>query len=743
MPDYVTATGVSRADPVTKTDDDDYLATARERFTRCQESESEYRRDALSDLSFYDGDQWPSDVAGTRRADHRPCIVVNRLPQFVHQVSNSIRQQKPSPKVSPVDETGDPKTAEVIQGLIRHIEQQSNASAVRSYAAFYQIVCGRGYYRILTKYPDPWAMDQEIFISRIKNPASVYYDPSAQEPDYSDAQYCFIVEDLTEDEFKSQYPDKELSSAEDYRSTGDGDPGWRRDGGVRVAEYFHMETEPVEIAMLQDGSVVEVENVPPELKGLIKQTRTADMPRVRWCKFDGSQKLEESTWPGRYIPVIPVLGEEYDIDGKTKLVGMVRHARDPQRMLNYWESAKTETIALAPRVPWVVAEGQIENHEQEWAQSNVRNFAYLQYRPKSVGQELAPPPQRQVYEPPVQAITMAESQAVDHLKAATGIYDASLGNRSNETSGIGIRQRQLQGDTANYHYMDNLATAVTHETRILVDLIPKVYNRPGRVARILGEDGSRKAVTLNQQFNEGGALKIYDLNAGRYDVVAEIGPSYATKRDESAEGMMAFAQAAPELVPRYADLLVQAQSWPMADEIAARIRPPDVPAPGEEGQLPPQAQQAIGQLQQQNQQLTMVLEQLQQIIQGKQVEAASKERMQSQQIASDERIAAQKDQVTLVGKAVEVDSRDSIALLMAELRHLEVRLQEIQAREALDSRMQQGSEQNDARLQQADMQSQDRLQQGREGNLTKLQLAEMQARMRQQQGPPRTNGGLG
>jgi Phage P22-like portal protein len=721
MSDYATALAVPGADPVTTTSDDDYMALARERFNRCVESESELRRAFLDDLAFYDGDQWPADVAGVRRADHRPCIVVNRLPQFVHQVSNNIRQQKPSPKVSPVDDTGDPKTAEVLQGLIRHIEQQSNAAAVRSYAAFYQIVCGRGYYRILTEYPDAYSMDQEIFIQRIKNPATVYFDPSCQEPDYSDALYCFIVEDLTEEEFKRKYPGKPLASAEDYRSTGDGDPGWRRDGGVRVAEYFHVEQEQVEIAMLQDGSVVESARVPPELSGLIVKTRMADMPVVKWCKMDGSQKLEESTWPGRYIPVIPILGEEYDIDGRTKLVGMIRHAKDPQRMCNYWESAKTETIALAPRVPWVVAEGQIENHEQEWAQSNVRNFAYLQYKPKSVGQELAPPPQRQVYEPPVQAITMAEGQAVEHLKATTGIYDASLGNRSNETSGIGIRQRQMQGDTANYHYVDNLATAITHETRVLVDLIPKVYNRPGRVARILGEDGSRKSVTLNQEFDEGGALRIYDLNAGRYDVVAEIGPSYATKRNESADGMMQFAQAAPELVPRYADLLVQAQDWPKADEIANRVRPPDVPAPGQEDNpLPPQAQQAIGQLQQQNQQLSAVVEQLSQIIQGKQVEAASKERMQTQQIASDERIAAEKNQVNLVSKAVETDSRDSIALLMAELKNLELRMKEIQAREALDARMQQAQEANQTRLQQTDMQAQARQQQG-----------------------PRTNGGLG
>ena len=720
MSDYTTAyaplagvAGAKAKDRAKKpADEDDYLVLARERFKRCTEKENEFRTAALDDLKFYDGQQWPQHIKDRRNEDGRPCLTLNRLPQFVHQVSNSIRQQKPSPKVSPVDDAGDPKTAEVLQGLIRHIEQQSNASVARSYATWYAIVCGRGYYRILTRYPDHYAIDQEIFIERIQNPFDVYFDPSAQQPDYSDGKYCFIVEDLTEEQFKAQFPGKDLASAEEYRSIGDGDDWWRTANGVRVAEYFHIETEPVEIAMLEDGSVHEVERLPKEFHGLITQRRVADMPVVKWCKFDGAQILEENDWPGHYIPVIPVLGEEYMIDGKTQLVGMVRNAKDPMRMINYWESAKTETIALAPRVPWIVAEGQIENHEDEWKLSNVKNYAYLQYKATNVQGQPVPPPQRQAFEPPVQAITLAEGQAVEHLKATTGIYDASLGNRSNETTGIAIRQRQMQGDSANYHYVDNLAIAVTHETRVMIDLIPRVYNRPGRVARILGEDGSRKSVVLNQEFDDAGRARIYDLNVGRYDVVAEIGPSYATRRDESAEGMMAFAQAAPELVPRYADLLVQSQDWPKADEIANRVRPPDVPPPGEESPIPPVAQQQIAQLNQQLQQLDAMNQQLMSIIQGKQVEAASKERMQSQQIASDERIAAEKNQTTLVSQAVATDSADSTTLLMAELKNLELRLREIQAREALEAKMAQIQEQNQARLRQAEMQAQARQQQG-------------------------------
>jgi hypothetical protein len=659
-------------------DEDDFLSTARERFKLSAESENKLRSDQKADLEFYSGIQWPDNVKRQREMDKRPCLTLNRMPQFVHQVTNEIRQNKPAPNVSPVDDTGDKETAEIFQGIIRHIERQSKADTARSYAAFYAVVCGRGYYRIVTDFADPMGFDQEIYIRRVKNQATVYMDPTCQEPDYSDARYGFIIEDLTDDEAERQFPDKKLSSAEDFRSLGDDAPLWRSEKGVRIAEYFSREMVPTPIAMLADGTVLPLEQV-PEGTNIIAQ-RTTDVPLVKWAKIDGYQILEEGEWPGQWIPIIPVLGEEYDIDGETELSGMVRNAKDPQRMLNYWESCKTETIALAPRAPYMVAEGQTENHEQEWAQANTRNYPYLIYKPKAVGQELVPPPQRQVYEPPVQAITQAEQVAVDHMKAATGIYDASLGNRSNETSGIGIRARKMQGDVANYHYVDNLTTAITHEGRILVDLIPKIYDRPGRVVRIIGEDGTEKSVPVNMPFREqsNGMEKFYDLSAGRYDVAVAVGPSYATKRQESAESMMQFAQVAPELVPRYADLLVTAMDWPGADAIADRIRPPDIPKEGEPP-IPPQAQAAMQQMQMQAQELQAQLQQATEIIRTQKLQIDSAERMQMRDIESKQMLAEMKAQTDIMRDAgkihsdvlqtdQKVESQESIAQLNAETK---------------------------------------------------------------------------
>jgi hypothetical protein len=649
-----------------ETDDSEFLSIARDRFVLAAEAENALRLRMLDDLEFYAGQQWPEEIIQQRLQDKRPCLTVNRLPQFVHQVTNEIRQNKPAPRVSPVDGQGDIETAEIFQGILRHIERLSEADDVRSYASFYQVICGRGYYRILTKYCSPMSFDQDLIIERIKNPMMVYFDPSAQEPDYSDAKWAFIVQDLTEEAYEAQFPGLEPSGAgEEFRSVGDDDPVWRYEGGYRIAEYFTRDIQQVEIALLSDMSVVPLEQVP--MGAQVIATRTTEVPTVTWSTINGARVLDRRPWPGRWIPIIPVLGEEIDVDGVTDLIGMVRNAKDPQRMLNYWESAKTETIALAPRVPYIVAEGQIENHETEWQLANFRNFAYIQYKPKAIGDQLVPAPQRQVYEPPIVAITAAEAGAVDHLKATTGIYDASLGNRSNETSGIGIRARQMESDTSNFHYIDNLNIAITFEARQLVDLIPKIYDRPGRIVRIIGEDGTERAVTLNQRYNEKGLEKFYDLNAGEYDVAVSVGPSYATKRQEAADSMTAFAQVAPALVPQFADLYVKAMDWPGAQEIADRLRPPGVESDGEEQPVPPAVQQQMAQMAQMNEQLTIALNETTQKLEGKQLDNESKERIAAADNETKERIAAMQAQVDLAMKNAELGSKDAIALLQAEL----------------------------------------------------------------------------
>ena len=632
-----------------RTDKEKFLQTARDRFQLVNEAEAEMRVKMLDALNFYNGEQWPADVLASRKDANRPCLTFNRTKGFVHQISNDIRQQKPSPNVRPVDDNSDVDTADAIKGLIRHTENISKADAVRGYAGIHQVICGRGWYRVTTEYcyddveGDPLAaFDLEVFIRRIKNQASVYADPMAQEPDYSDMKWCFVIEDVLKTDFVTEHPNATAASI-DYASVGDNGKYWAGKDTIRVAEYFYIEPHKQEMALVirpEDGMpiVMPLSEVPKGVE--IHKKRTVTQQKVKWAKITATDILEEKDWEGKWIPIIPYLGEELYINGKTHLNGIVADMADAQRQYNYMRTMQTETIALAPRAPWVIAHGQLEGFEKFWESANTKNWSHLPYNAIDVNGNLAPPPQRQQFEPAIQATTVAVREAAEDLKGTTGIYDASLGNRSNENSGIAIKQRQIEGDTANFHFADAVGVGINHESRILIDLYPKIYDRPGRIMRILGEDGSEKKGLIGdgnqpppeeQQQLPSGIAGIYNLGAGKFDVATDIGPSFQTRRKEAADSMLRFAQAAPNLLPRFADLMAKAQDWPYAAEIAKRLVPPDVAKEEQEGK--PDPQQLMMQLQQLGAMYDEVIaafEETNKTLESKALEISSKERIEMQ-----------------------------------------------------------------------------------------------------------------
>jgi hypothetical protein len=642
---------------------EDFLATARERFRIAQDAEFKTRTASLDDLRFVSGEQWPEDIKRQRDADKRPCLTLDRLGQFVRQVTNDLRQNRPAITVNPVDSNGDPDTAEIIQGLIRHIEHQSSADVAYDTAAEYAAIMGFGFFRLRTEYCDPMSFDQEILIEPVANPFSVYLDPAAVKPDRSDMQYCFLVTRLREDEFKRLYPDADSGTGSGWEGLGDQKSLWLNEEGVMIAEYLSIEQERVEIALLPDGSVMPLEEVPEGYP--VVKTRQADVPRVRWAQITGTEVLEEKTLPGRYIPVIPVFGRELLIDGERQLSGVVRTAKDAQRQYNFFASAETEAIALAPRAPFIMAEGQDEGYEGMWQQANNRNFARLVYKPRTVGGELAPPPQRQVFEPAIQSISMARMQAAADMNAATGIYDAALGARSNETSGRAIIARQREGDNANFHFADNVTRALKHAGRILIEWIP-VYYDADRVVRIIGEEGDQKTVRINAPHEDRGITKLYDLTTGKYDVTVTTGPSYTTKRQEAVESMMQLTQAYPQIMQIAGDLMVQNMDWPGAKPLAERLKkalPPGMAEDEKKMPVPPQVQ---AQLQQMNQ----MIEQLSQALN----EASDDLRTKRLELESRERIAALQTQAQLIQKQADLSSKEGIELLRAEIGAISERL---------------------------------------------------------------------
>ena len=593
--------GISTAATVANggTDKSDMLATMRSRFTVAISAYGESREDELDDLRFMAGSpdnqwQWPADVLATRGSvqgqtiNARPCLTINKLPQHVRQVTNQQRQNRPSGKVIPADDSADIKVAEVFDGIIRHIEYMSDADVAYDTACDNQVVYGEGYVRILTEYAREDSFDQDLRIGRVRNSFSVYMDPSIQDPCGSDAQWCFITEDVLKEDYERMFPDAAPVSS--ILATGIGDQSlsmWLSENTVRIAEYFYIDHQKATLN-LYPGNVTAFNNTPQdqELKAMFGKpvrTRTVDRRKVMWVKSNGYEVLDEREWPGKYIPVVRVVGNEFEVDGRLYVSGLVRNAKDAQRMYNYWTSQEAEMLALAPKAPFVGYGGQFEGYEMQWKTANTNNWPYLEVNPDVTdgAGNILPLPQRS--QPPMAqtGLIQAKMGAAEDIKSTTGQYNASLGQQGNERSGKAILARVQEGDTGTYHYVDNLGRAIRHVTRQLVDLIPKIYDTE-RIARIIGVDGEVGMARINPQQPEavravedaaGNVIeKIYNPTIGTYDVVITTGPSYLTKRQEAVEAMANILQTSPQLWQVAGDLFIKNMDWPGAQEMADRFR---------------------------------------------------------------------------------------------------------------------------------------------------------------------------
>ena len=593
--------GISTAATVANggTDKSDMLAAMRSRFTMAISAYGESREDELDDLRFMAGSpdnqwQWPADVLATRGSvpgqtiNARPCLTINKLPQHVRQVTNQQRQNRPSGKVIPADDTADIKVAEVFDGIIRHIEYMSDADVAYDTACDNQVVYGEGYVRILTEYAHEDSFDQDLRIGRVRNSFSVYMDPSIQDPCGSDAQWCFITEDVLKEDYERMFPDAAPVSS--ILATGIGDQSlsmWLSENTVRIAEYFCVDHQKATLN-LYPGNVTAFNNTPQdqELKAMFGKpvrTRTVDRRKVMWVKSNGYEVLDEREWPGKYIPVVRVVGNEFEVDGRLYVSGLVRNAKDAQRMYNYWTSQEAEMLALAPKAPFVGYGGQFEGYETQWKTANTNNWPYLEVNPDVTdgAGNILPLPQRS--QPPMAqtGLIQAKMGAAEDIKSTTGQYNASLGQQGNERSGKAILARVQEGDTGTYHYVDNLGRAIRHVTRQLVDLIPKIYDTE-RIARIIGVDGEVGMARINPQQPEavravedaaGNVIeKIYNPTIGTYDVVITTGPSYLTKRQEAVEAMANILQTSPQLWQVAGDLFIKNMDWPGAQEMADRFR---------------------------------------------------------------------------------------------------------------------------------------------------------------------------
>lgn len=680
---------------------DDILKEAKDAFAASADASNDNRQTALDDVRFARlSEQWPEKIVKERERDGRPCLTINKLPAFIRQVVNDARQNKPSIKVHPADSGADPETAEVINGLIRNIEYASSADVAYDTGVECAVTCGFGYWRVGLDYAFDDSFEMDLKIKRVLNPFSVYGDPHSTEADSSDWDSAFVVDRLTKADFEAQYGDKAKVDWDDTSWSSAGEP-WRTENEVMVAEWWRREEKDRKILLfadLRDGSthvygadqIAEDEDFQQIQQFLeFRQERMTKTHQVTQHIMTGAEILKSEPWPGRYIPIIPVYGDEFDVQGKRYFRSLIHNAKDAQRSFNYWRTAGTELVALAPRVPFIGPKGAFDSDINRWMTANTRNHAFLEY-------DLVPaagntPPQRQPMDTGVAAGALQEAlNASDDIKAIVGMYDASLGARSNETSGRAIMARQREGDVSTFHFVDNMARAIRHTGRVLIDLIPRVYDAE-RIVRVIGEDGSQEAKQVNAPYqvrdpksgqpmqqpvmgqdgqpmqDEAGnplmkpIMALHDLTAGKYDLTVTTGPSYTTQREEAAAQMTEMIRAFPQAAPIVGPELAKNLDWPGADKIAEKMEAMT------SGQLPPEVQKQIEEGKQKLQQQAEEIQNLKSDQQASMAKLQADQQQAAAKIDADKQIAVMKIQAEMEIERIKIDAQKEIEAYKAQL----------------------------------------------------------------------------
>jgi hypothetical protein len=603
---------------------DTILQEAKDRFKRCQAWEAESRKRFVADRKFANADadngwQWDDGVRDARNLENRPCLTINKTRQHNLQIINDAKKNKPEIRLRPVGDGASYESAQVFQSVARHIEYISNAESAYDRGLTFAVEAGIGYWRVVTDYADSESLDQDIFIRPVKDPLAIYLDPDIREADGSDARFGFVFDDMSHDEFKVKFPQYKDAVPPDSALGAGND--WLSPEHVRVAEYFFKRDKPDTLISWVDPQSGERTTSKASVLGKVvtesllqdQDTRSRDVNEsvIEWRTLVGNEFVDKKIWPGRYIPIIRVVGEETIIDGKLDRKGHTRSMKDPQRQYNFWSSSAAEFVALQGKSPFIAPARAIEGLEKYWETANTENHAILPYN--DIGEDGQPIARPERSQPPVMAPAYVSGMQIarQELMEASGQYQAEMGAPSNERSGVAIEARQRQGDTATFHFNDNQAVAIRFTGMILIDLVPKIYDTQ-RIIQLLASDGSANSdappVTidpqakqaLQEQTDEQGQVvsRIFNPNVGRYDVAADIGPDFATRRQETFSALMELVKQDSQILPVVGDILFRAADFAMAGEIATRMKnmipPQALGGPSPELQ---QAQQQVQQLQ--------------------------------------------------------------------------------------------------------------------------------------------------
>lgn len=633
----------------------DALDTLREQamelFKQADAGWRDIRQQSLEDLSFFHGKQWDEELLAIARSKKEPTLQVNRLPQFVKQIENELRQREMAITVAASDETGSDDTANIFTGIIRGIEQRSNAKQHYIHAAGENgaLVPGIGYLKVVVDYADGRGFEQDIKLTSIKDPMKVLCDPNVLEIDFSDAEYWFEFEDYPEDVFKRLFPRAACTSADLFPVGARGT--WLGDKTIRVARFWYKEETSVTTFLMEDGTI-EVEEKTESLEDnddkqeyanerngkTILRERMVTSTTIKYMDFTAAEVLNEGVWAGKYFPFVAVTGPMSIVDGQKDIRGIIRFAKDSQKMLNFMASSAARRIASANKSPWIVDMKSIAPYKDVWNRSNRDSMPYLPYDSYDVNANgrAIPPPTRADQTGQIQDLLQAAQKFENDLKATVGIYDAGLGATPNEQSGVAIKTLAQQGQNANFHFSDALTSALKQLGEILIDLIPNIYDTP-RVVRMVGADSQARMVKINDIIQEKGQYVEYDIrNAqGHYGVTVNVGPAYATQKQAAIEQMTELMRINPNIAPYVQDIIAGNMDFEGKDVVRDRLlkvlaqTAPNVIENPEQADIPPQAVAAMQQQGALIQQLTTELQAMQVehqkltiMVQSKQIEHA-------------------------------------------------------------------------------------------------------------------------
>ena len=682
-----------------------FLDQALRRFQMAVDAEAYNRLEGLQDTLMVDGDgQWDDDIRGRRQRKKRPCLTLNRFIPMIAHVANEQRQSRPSIQIDPVGGGADPESAQIRQGLIRHIEVTSNAETIYDTAFERMIEKGWSWFRIVTEWESPTSRYQVIKIEGFTNDFCVYADPTSEDPTRKDMKWAFVVYDMPRGEYLQQYPRSKAAGLTAFASIGDEAPGWITTDSVRVVEYYYMEEQVGDVVYVigqadgvwmdeieerdglwydkaqlaaMDSGLLEPEAVLPipvevDEDGQLQGRKSTRM-RPKWAKINAVEILDGDKGDdsgantagreiaGKYIPLIMVSGRERVVKGQRRLAGMVRNNRDAQRIYNYMASGFVEMVALAPKSPFIAAIGQIEDFKQIWDSLNEDNWPFLPYKPRDVAGQLVPPPQRQDYKIAESVVGYLQGlREFDNIiKIGFNIFDPTLGSPRSDQSGRAVAALQSRSDSANMNWLDNMRRSIVHAGNVMLEMLAVIYDA-ARVVTIVRPDNERQEVLINQEFvadPRTGKVKNYDMATGKYSVTVSIG-EYASKRQQAVQALGDIAKNVPQVALPLLPLILENLDTPFAREAAAivkRLQPPEL----QESGSPEQMQAQFTALKQQHAMLIDALERANHVIETKEIDAETKKEVAT--------IAAR---AQLAIAAAKLGSAEGIAALNAEYKRI-------------------------------------------------------------------------